>query len=173
MSRVASLLTTAGLSLMLILSYAYVFGGESYLTSRYWFGIPETAVKCIIPLQLLAAAGFVYLVVSLFPGDPDETLPRWLRRAALPLVVVFLVASIVWPFAVQASLEHGSPFATALTVGSLVVVAATSLAFVVGAFQSAKPGMIMASLALATIVVLVDGVGWNVRFLTDNKNGFL
>ena len=171
MSRVASLLTTAGLSIVLILSYAHVFSGESYLTSRYWFGIPETAVKCIIPLQLLAAAGFVYLVMSLFPGEPDETVPRWLRCAALPLIVVFLVASIVWPFAVRASLEHNSTVATALTVGSLLVVAATSLAFVVGAFQSAKSGMILASLALAIIVVLVDGIGWNARFLTDKMHG--
>lgn len=165
-----------------LLSYYLVFGGEgSYLGSPYWLGLPRGATGSVAGAQVVAALGFVLFLVAVTRAPPRVGVLS--RPAALPVTLgVFLAASVAWPWLVRASrAEVGLGPYGFLTSVSLVVAAAAVVVLLAGTFEAFeasdgesegwRTAALWGAAAVALVVVLLDGVGWNARFLHGRLRG--
>jgi hypothetical protein len=167
--QITTVLITVVLGILVLSAYASVFKGESYMTSKYWLGTPQATIKLYIALQLLAAIGFITAMVALLTSPPKRGLLTYLNAWALPLVIaVILGASLIWPFALQAEQRY-------VTVGSLIVVAAGSIALLAGTAEnlsddSTSQYAFVGVLTFCIVTVLLDAVGWNARYIMSNMS---
>lgn len=181
-SDAASLVVVGVGGLAVVLSYAVVFAGErsSYLDSRFWAGIPPSTAAVLVPLQVLAGVGFVVFTLhatGLVGRSPGTGVLSYLHGyATTVLYAVFMASSVAWPFTARTYLDaRDAGEATTLqllaVVGPLVLAATSALLFTAGAFEATMhPTAIVGALAFATVVVLVDGVGWNARLILDHRH---
>jgi len=150
---------------LVLVSYYVVFGhlyrsrGTSYATHDFWFGIDETFVKILIAFQIAAVVGFLVAITMWFVQPPEGGIMG--RPSILFLtLLVFLLASICWPFATY----YKSPV---LVVGSLLLAAIASILLLAGSVQEDKTRVpVMLGLLFFSIVtVLADGVLWNANYI--------
>lgn len=149
------------MGMMVLISYTYVFGFRvrgSYWTHPFWMGIPAAAVKPLTGLQLLAAVGFIVLIISWSKHQPEQGILK--RTGLVPVLAVFLGSSAVWPLAVLFKVHW-------LTVVSLLATASSTVLMLAGSIEE-KPRVhrILASLAVAIVTVLVDAVAWNAKYIS-------
>lgn len=179
----ASLAVIAAGSVALAWSYARVFSGEGgdYVGSRFWVGIPRATATALVPMQLLAAVGFLAFVpfATGIAGRAPRTgiLSYAEGYASTALFAVFFAASIAWPYAARSYLDEkavGAATAADLlgAVFPLVVAAVCALLFTAGAFEGdMHPVSVVGVLLFSTVVVLADGVGWNAKLILTHKSG--
>lgn len=163
-------------------SYAYVFTGEnsSYTNSRFWAGIPPSTARVLIPLQVLAAMGFLafaWHVTGLSTRKSPRTgiLSYSDGYMGTLILAMFFGASIAWPFTTRSYLnmkEFGNadlPHLIAVVI-PLVIAAVSSTLLTAGAFEAdMHPIAIIGVLLFSMVVVLVDGVGWNSKLILNHS----
>lgn len=187
MTNVAALTTAAVGGAMVLGSYAIVFSGEpsGYTTSRFWLGLDSSTATALVPLQLLAAAGylvFVYEAATVSTPMTGLLGADYLGGHVLAVAIAtFSIASAAWPYATLAYLDArddrrshspGSPVgageraAAIATAATLILAAASAIVMLAGAFEANLSYRAVVGVALfACTVVLLDGVGWNARLL--------
>lgn len=167
----ASLLVTTVLGAAVLLSYYFVFRGEteSYLGSRFWLGMPRGTTATLTVFQVLAAVGFVVAIGTWVFGEGPRGGVLGRNSLALPLTLgVMLAASAAWAPLTKMGLEDRSrTWAHALVVLSLVATAACSVVLVAGAAEenTVRPHVLAGLLVFASTTVLGDGVAWNARYI--------
>lgn len=88
---------TCVLGLAILLSYYATLGGEPYLESTYWLGLPRTIVRGTTVTQVLAAAGFLAFLVAYSYEPPTKGILA--TSYGLPVAVsIFLLGSLAWPW---------------------------------------------------------------------------
>lgn len=154
-------ITIVALAIGVLVSYRLYLtdNTNTYLTSKFWYGIPKNIVIMILVFQVLAVAGFIVALVSWFIKPPTEGL---LSEYLFIILVVFFVSSILW----SVSINYGIPL---LTVLSLIVTALASILMLVGSMQEKKPRLhiVLGLLLLCIVTVLCDAVVWNAQFITS------
>lgn len=150
---------------LVLVSYYVVFGrlyrssGTSYATHDLWFGIDETFVKILIGFQVTAVVGFL-VAISMWCIQPPEGGIMGRPYILFLTLLVFLLASICWPFATY----YNFPV---LVVGSLLLAAIASILLLAGSVEEDKSRVpVMLGLLFFSIVtVLADGVLWNANYI--------
>lgn len=147
------------LAIGVVISYrAYLIDNRNtYLTSKFWYGIPKNIVIMILVFQVLAVAGFIVALISWFIKPPTEGL---LSKHLFLILVVFFVSSILWSLSIHYNIGW-------LTIGSLIVTALASILMLVGSMQEKKPriAIVLGLLFLCIVTVLCDAVVWNASFI--------
>jgi hypothetical protein len=168
------ILSSALLGGGVLMSYAFVlfdaFGdfpvskpNESYLESPYWLGLHKNSVTSLVVFQILAAIGYVVWQVALVVTRPTHGLfadTRWLIFANM----LFLLPSILWPFAAHRLLmDETSLLGALLSSACLWAAAAGILLLVGGTFEDHResPVAMIGILLTSTVVVVADGAGWS------------
>lgn len=165
-------------------SYAFVLfdaaGGfplaarpAGYLASPYWLGLPRATVGALVGLQVLALVGYVAWLFHVAAHPPTRGLLRD-ARARFGLTLGFLGASALWPFAayelVRARERATATLGWALASSACLWAAAGCvIALLAGTVEARyeSPVPVLGMLALALVVVLVDGVGWAATAIFD------
>ena len=164
----ATMASTALLGPAVLVSYAQLRDGGSYLSSKYWLGLPRGLVTATVVAQCAAAVGFIAFLVTMTRRPPGRGV---LRRWGLPVTVtVFLFASLLWATCVSQALKHRSRVLGVATSVCLVVAAVATIVMLAGVFESDMTGAdavvaLVGITLLCTVVVLLDGVGWNARWI--------
>ena len=164
-------------------------GGDEYTHSRFWIGISSDTAMVLWPLQLLAGTGFVAFTASLFldayrrrdeaPGIGRAIAHKGVLSymnggVTVAAFAVFFLCSYMWPYATRDYLDGGgeSTWDMARVALSLAGAAISVVVMVAGAFEAdMHPVAIWGVLAFATVVVLVDGVGWNAKLIHSHYHG--
>jgi hypothetical protein len=158
------LVVTMVLGLCVLVSYFYIFAVKlyaNYFTHPFWMGIPKSVVRILLPLQGLAALGFLVAIGSWIKNHPNGGV-MGRNPVALPLTIgVFLATATVWPVAVYHKVHW-------LTVASLVGTAAASIAMLAGSIEEKDPRwwIVLGLVALSSVTVLGDGVLWNAKYVS-------
>lgn len=133
-----------------------------YLRSPYWLDTPRDTVLVLVAFQGLAAVGFLMWFAWIAHADITASALRlpWVR---VLLLMSFLMASLMWPFAAYAQLIRPASTTRALISSSCLWVAAVSVIAMIGlTFEARAPPLPTAGvLLLGNAVVLMDGVGWS------------
>lgn len=135
----------------------------SYLESPYWLGMPKSTTTFIVVMQGFAAIGYVLWQMSLVMIRPTRGLfvdPRWLVFANM----LFLVPSILWPFAAYQLLQDETSISWALASSACLWAASAGMTLLVaGTFEDLRetPWAALGIYLTASIVVVADGVGWS------------
>ena len=178
-SSVALVTTTLAGGAALLASYYHVFAGEGtgYTRSRFWLGLDPSLVASVAVTQVFAGVGFLAFLGSCLAAPPRRGVLAYLGGWALPLTVgVFLAASVAWPWCARWALgAPGVPVAYGSTALSLTIAAAACIVMVAGMFEASGRGRtgtmgLWGAANLAFVVVLLDGVGWNARFLAQQMH---
>ena len=156
-----------------ISAYYLVFKDEtgSYTDSRFWIGIPPANASSIIPLQALAAIGYVLFILGLaghIGKRPTAGILSYSNgTVGIWLIVAFSLASTLWPFATRWYLDGEAGAARAIfPVSTLLVAAIAAILMVAGAFEGDMHWIsTLGILMFANVVVLADAVGWNAKLL--------
>ena len=167
-----------------VISYVLALRNEppgAYTESRLWVGIPAQTAQALVPLQLVAAVGYIVFTAEvtglshwLGLRDGSHKKPErglFKHDHVLPACfAVFSVASMAWPWlAVAYADAKGTSSARSLALSaafSLILAAVSAICMVAGAFEADQSQFaVLGVLAFATVVVLADGVGWNARLL--------
>lgn len=171
-------------------AYVEVFSkeNESYTNSRFWLGISPDTATALIPLQLLAAIGFVIFVSTLILGAFKDKNKRFAANgilgylngfACVIILFLFFACSVVWPFAAREYLNsqqndpegRGSVWWLSATAGSLFTAGAMAILMVAGAFENDMHfAAIYAVLIFSTVVFLADAIGWNAKLIYGYLN---
>lgn len=140
----------------------------SYLDTPFWLGVPRSTVIAMSVIQVMAAIGFVVLVLwrALAAEEPTNGVLAKLP-AYLATIITFLLASALWPYLARWALGSPSGLSVGACVASLIVAAVAVILIVADAFESdATPWYaLVGALVLGTVVVLGDGVGWSARLI--------
>lgn len=148
------------LAIGVVISYKLYLtdNANTYLTSKFWYGIPKNIVIVILVFQILAVIGFIITLVSWFINPPVKGM---LSKYLFPILVVFFVSAILWSLSIHYNISW-------LTVVSLVFTALSSILMLVGSMQEKKPRIhiVLGLLFLCIVTVLCDAVLWNAAFLT-------
>lgn len=154
----------AGLASLVLLSYATAFfvrplTNEGFWKSAWWVRMPHSTTRLVLAAQACAAVGAVYWYASVLGMLTSH---RHLPRRTNALVTTFLVASTLWaPLARLAFARVDSVLVAVLACVPLWVASACAMVAVAFTFEARlEAGQTAAILALANVVVLVDGVGW-------------
>lgn len=150
-----------------------VFGGftlpgpsASYFDSPWWVGVPPATARALTAIQLPAGLGAVLWYRWAFGDDAAVGAHRHLPRHRDWLVTTFLVASLLWAPLAYRALQLQTVGTAALAVASLATSALCSVLALAFTFETAPPPLpTLSILALALVVVLVDGVGWSAALL--------
>lgn len=175
-------------SVLVISAYIIVFGNEtatSYTQSRFWVNIRQDTAASLVPLQLLAAFGFITFVIEacgvITPdAEPKQGVLTYTYALTICLAA-FTLSSALWPFAARSYLDHrdtrilaganvaantSEKLAATLTATCLVIAAISAIVMTAGAFEGdMRPQAVIGVLFFANVVVLADGVGWNSKML--------
>lgn len=153
-------------------SYVLAFRGETegFFESRFWLRMPPATTRALtFYLQIPAAIGYVVFLVYA-AGIAGRCRPRtgvlsYCGGAGLTLTVaLFSAASMLWAPLTRMHLDGkcGRAWpALALVAAALAVILMTAGAFEADIDWKGVAGV----LSLATVVVVVDGVGWNAKLL--------
>ena len=166
--RKTSLALVAVLGPAVLLSYLQLRDGGAYLSSKYWLGLDRPLVVATVIAQVLAAAGFIAFVGATALQPPRRGI---MRGWGLPVAIaVLLVASGLWAPCVRHAMDHGSLAAAVGTSVCLVAAAVAALLMLAGVFESDMGGVggtvaLVGIALLGVVVVLLDGVGWNARWI--------
>ena len=135
----------------------------SYFESAYWLGLPRSSAIAVSVFQIMAAMGYVVWQFSLVVERPMRGLftdTRWLIFAN----TLFLVPSIVWPFAAHRLLMDTTSLSAALISSSCLWLAAAGVSILVGGTfedQRDTPVALIGILLTGTVVIVADGAGWS------------
>lgn len=148
-----------------------------YFNSPFWMGISQQSAKAITGLQLMAAIGFIVLILwrALAEKQPSRGLLHKLPVFTI-VVVVFLMASLAWPWLARWALTSPTPVSVGLCVLSLIVAALSVILLIADTFEAGKEApwyALTGVLFLGLIVVLADGVGWSASMILAYKEGRL
>lgn len=193
MTNVAALTTAFVGGAMVLASYAIVFSGEpsGYTTSRFWLGIDASTATALVPLQILAALGYlVFVYEASIASKPITGLfgADYLGGHVLAVsIATFSIASAAWPYACLAYLDArddrrrrsgdsivgaGERAAAIATSATLILAALSAIVMLAGAFEADLNHRAVVGVALfGCTVVLLDGVGWNARLLNGLNGG--
>jgi hypothetical protein len=157
-------------SVSVLLSYYSVFSGESqsYTRSRFWLGLSEENVKAVIPLQVASAIGFLVFLVSAIAHPPRQGILSYLDGYGTPVILAaFFASSTAWTFLTKAHLDRPHACSWIGPSAALIVAAISAVLLTAGVFEddSSPPHRVLGALAFATVVTLVDAVGWNSRLI--------
>lgn len=137
---------------------------SSYVASPYWLGLPRSSVLAVVVFQCFAAVGFVMWQLSLLVHPPTRGLladRRWLVAET----VLFLLPSVLWPFAAHNMLNNNTrSVSAALGACACLWLAALGLVLLVGGtFEDKResPVALVGILLTSTVVVVADGAGWS------------
>lgn len=160
MNAVQIIIVTA-LAIGVLISYKLylVDNKNTYLTSKFWYGLPQNVVIMILVFQVLAVAGFIVALISWFIKPPTE---GFLSKYLFSILVVFFVSSILWSFSIHYSMRW-------LIIGSLIVTALSSILMLVGSIQEKKPRLyiVLGLLFLCIVTVLCDAILWNANYIIN------
>lgn len=114
---VAALAAAAVGGAAVVATYAATFGGErqGYFESRFWLGVPPSTARALCyALQIPAGVGYLvflaYAAGVVGKGAATKGVLQYQlwRHSGLTLaVVVFSVASVLWPLATRRHLDEG------------------------------------------------------------------
>lgn len=158
------LAVTLILGVCVLVSYSYVFGvklSANYFTHPFWMGIPESVVRVLLPLQILAALGFL-VAVGTWIKEPPTGGVMGRDPIGLPLTVaIFLTTAVVWPIAVYYKVHW-------LAIVSLLGTAIASITMLAGSIEENNPRwwIVLGLLKLSLVTVLGDGVVWNAKYVS-------
>lgn len=154
---------------------SYVPIAKDQVTKRFdhWLGIPNGTRYMFYALQLLAAVGFVTFILHYCTNTTEyqQGLFSYGKAVVPSLVGVLLLSSIGWSIGTVQHMRNPSKATAALVSGSLIVTALCSLLLLAGQLETQDPAW-YASLGLllfCLVTVLGDGVGWNARFLLQQR----
>lgn len=154
---------------------SYVPIVKDQLSKRYdhWLGLPNDTRYMFYALQLLAAVGFVTFILyyCMKKDEPVHGLFSYNKAIVPSLVGILLLAAVGWSVGSVLHSNRPSVGSTALVSGSLVVTALCSLLLLAGQFEDQDPVwyVSLGLLLFCLVTVLGDGVGWNARFLMQQK----
>jgi hypothetical protein len=129
-------------------------------------------IKFIIPWMVLAAIGFLTFTIAYLISPPKKGLLSYPSGSgwATPIIVtIFLAASLGWSFAVKAALTKKSTMTTFTTSITLVIAAIAAICLLAGSMEDGQIALIVGSLFLTIQCALIDGVGWNAKFILKQK----
>ena len=157
-------------SISVLFSYYQVFSPESegYTKSRYWLGIKEDNVKAIVPLQVAAGIGFVVFLVAIINEPPQKGILSYANGYGTAMILaLFFVSSTMWTYTIKSHLDNPRPDSWVWPSISLVIAALSAILITAGVFEddSSSQYKILGALAFATVVTMVDAVGWNSRLI--------
>lgn len=149
----------------------------NYFASPFWLGISQQSAKALSGLQLMAAIGFIVLILwrALAEQQPSTGILRKLPVFTI-VVVTFLMASLAWPYLARWALTSPSPISVGLCVTSLIVAALSVILMIADTFEAGKEApwyALAGALFLGLVVVLADGVGWSAALILSYKEGRL
>jgi hypothetical protein len=135
----------------------------NYLESPYWLGLHKHSTAAVAVFQVFAMMGYVVWQWSLVAERPTRGLltdMRWLIFAN----TLFLLPSVVWPFAAHKLLQDETSLMWAILSSSCLWLAAMGLLVLVGGtFEDNResPQALVGLLFTSTVVVVADGAGWS------------
>lgn len=157
-------------------SYHYVFrnwpGASSFLTHPAWLGLNVSTVACVTVLQMLAGLGFLAFYQWVARAKIQRGIMSRLPRSIL---WCFILCSIGWAWVSYWTYKHpGLIIYPVLTSLSLILVAISVILMIAGCFEAEECPwyVVLGAILLGTVCVLADGVGWNARFILQQKDGF-
>ena len=171
MTEIFFILSTVPTGLAVLISYVLVLGNaldtfpldsatDDYFSSPYWLGLPRSTCIALTALQVLAVCGYVAWLFWIASAPPLEESLLNTRASRFLITHTFLIASVVWPYAVYYYFQnkvHATVACIPLWVASVAIIC-----LVGGTFEAAAPPLpTLGILFLALVVVLVDGVGWS------------
>ena len=166
-------------AILLAASYFNVFSKErgSYTASRFWIGIPEHTAQTLVPLQILAAIGFILFVLpvsGIVPGNPTKgVLTYWNGYITSIVFATFFASSCAWPYLTRNYLNSKNSGSTRLLdvmlpVLALSVAACSAGVMVAGSFEADMPAYSCIGVVIfAAVVIVADGIGWNAKLISD------
>lgn len=168
--RIVLLSTVPVLGLVVLLSYYICFvilsTPASYLAHPLWYQMDPAHVRVCVVFQALAAIGFLlvfFYLVSAPPAGRSGLFGYMNGYTPQILLMIFLVASIAWPFC---TIYHQ----TAGAVVSLLLVAAASIGLLAGCTESYAPvWALLGAMSVCIVTVLQDAVMWNAMYLLNRK----
>jgi len=156
-------------ALLLLSSYYVVFNVlqpfDSYVNHPFWFGISPSVVKVIMVFQILGVIGIILFSSVIF----DNPKTGVLKNNLFIVLLVFLISSIVWPFATYYNYSI-------MSICSVHVTSICSLLLLAGTIQNtaAKWNHVLGALLICIVTVLCDGVLWNSNYIynyvSENKH---
>ena len=163
-------------SMSVLFSYYQVFASESegYIRSRYWLGIREDNVRAIVPLQIAAAIGFVVFLIAVINEPPQKGILSYANGYSTAMILaMFFVSSTMWTYTIKSHLDNPQHLSWVGPSASLVVAALSAILITAGVFEddSSTQYKILGALAFATVVTMVDAVGWNSRLIMHSTIG--
>lgn len=179
-SDVASLIVAITGGLLVVCAYIYVFKNEreGYVNSRFWIGIPPSTASAIIPLQVIAAIGFILFVLyatGILDTKPTTGVLSYLNGYSTTiLLLIFFASSVAWPITARYYLDkkqihEANTGHLLLVVTPLVAASISSVLFTAGAFEAdMHPVAVVGILMFSAVVVLADGVGWNAKLILSH-----
>ena len=173
MTEFLFVLSTVPTGLAILISYVLVLGNAlgtfpldahsgDYFSSPYWLGLPRSTGIALTVLQLMAACGYAVWLFWIASAPPLETSLLKTRTVRLFLTHTFLIASVLWPYAVYYFFQDRSMARAIMACVPLWIASIAVILLVGGTFEAAAPPLpTLGILFLALVVVLVDGVGWS------------
>lgn len=152
-----------------------------YMQSPWWVGLRADTAAALTVLQIAAGIGGVVWYTS-FANQAIQTEnegypppvngPLWLHRVGDTVVTLFLASSATWaPLAHRAVVAAMDPSVSITAADKMYAIAACTplwiaavcvVALLAFTFEAnPPPSAVYGLLALATVVVLVDGIGWS------------
>ena len=135
---------------------------SSYLNSPYWLSIPKGVRKWLVPLQLLAACG--YIAHHIWIASNLQTLTTFFRNRWLLVFnpIVLIVTSSLWPLATYYAITRPRKF-TPVVIACIALwsTAACGILNLVGTVMEYAPWyIVLGNTMFCIVVVLADGIGW-------------
>ena len=168
------LLSTGLVGASVLTSYGMVLGNignifplenvdsYSYFTSPYWLGANSESIRALVVLQILAAFGYVVWVLWLTSTNTVITYGV-LQSPFIRFVLIqsFLLSSLAWPFTAYYFMRQQTLMRSIIACVPLWGAALSVIVLIGGTFEAKAPAVpTLGILALGTVVVLADGVGW-------------
>jgi hypothetical protein len=146
--------------LVLIASYYVVFNVlqpfNSYINHPFWFGMPSNIVKIIVVFQILGLIGII-LFSSIIFNHPKTGI---LKTNLFIILLIFLISSIIWPFATYYNYSI-------ISICSIHITSICSILLLTGTIQNThfKWNHVLGALLLCIVTVLCDSVLWNTNYI--------
>jgi hypothetical protein len=138
---------------------------QNYIHHDFWVDMPISYRYTAVIFQILAIFGFLRLFVYLLSHTPSSGILSYINSHTIWIILLlFLVSSIIWPFAVYTK-------NTSLVVISLITAAISCILLLAGCVEAKVPlDVMLSAFVLCIVCVLQDAIMWNASYIMQHKN---